>query len=591
MVQFESTVKHIPYSQERVYNKLSDLSNLESVRDRLDMMKDKLGGKIEDLSFDRDSLTLKVQGINLTLRIIEREPMKCVKFEGDKTPVPLNLWIQILPVTEAEAKIKVTIRAEVNMFMKAMISKPLQEGVERLADMLAMIPYKNRTMAQKLWEKSVQVNEEIDRFTVGKDRELDLYLAKHDVLGSMAHITMLESIGLLSADELQVLLAELKNIYASAERGEFVIEDGIEDVHSQVELMLTRKLGDVGKKIHSGRSRNDQVLVDLKLFTREQLKQIAEAVEDLFHVLISQSNKYKDVLMPGYTHLQIAMPSSFGLWFGAYAESLVDDMMFLQAAYKMCNRNPLGSAAGYGSSFPLDREMTTRLLGFDSMNYNVVYAQMGRGKMERNVAFALASIAGTISKMAFDACMFSSQNFGFVKLPDECTTGSSIMPHKKNPDVFELTRAKCNKLQSLPQQIMMIMNNLPSGYFRDLQIIKEVFLPAFEELKDCLRMSAYIMDKIKVNEHILDDDKYLYIFSVEEVNRLAAEGMPFRDAYKKVGLDIEAGKFTHNKQVHHTHAGSIGNLCNDKIVGLMEEISKGFNFSAVEQAEKSLLGR
>ena len=378
-------------------------------------------------------------------------------------------------------------------------------------------------MAQKLWEKSVQVNEEIDRFTVGKDRELDLYLAKHDVLGSMAHITMLESIGLLSADELQVLLAELKNIYASAERGEFVIEDGIEDVHSQVELMLTRKLGDVGKKIHSGRSRNDQVLVDLKLFTREQLKQIAEAVEDLFHVLISQSNKYKDVLMPGYTHLQIAMPSSFGLWFGAYAESLVDDMMFLQAAYKMCNRNPLGSAAGYGSSFPLDREMTTRLLGFDSMNYNVVYAQMGRGKMERNVAFALASIAGTISKMAFDACMFSSQNFGFVKLPDECTTGSSIMPHKKNPDVFELTRAKCNKLQSLPQQIMMIMNNLPSGYFRDLQIIKEVFLPAFEELKDCLRMSAYIMDKIKVNEHILDDDKYLYIFSVEEVNRLAAE--------------------------------------------------------------------
>ena len=446
-------------------------------------------------------------------------------------------------------------------------------------------------MAQKLWEKSVQVNEEIDRFTVGRDRELDLYLAKHDVLGSMAHITMLESIELLTADELQVLLKELKNIYASAERGEFVIEDGIEDVHSQVELMLTRKLGDIGKKIHSGRSRNDQVLVDLKLFTREQIKQIAEAVQDLFHVLISQSNKYKDVLMPGYTHLQIAMPSSFGLWFGAYAESLVDDMMFLQAAYKMCNRNPLGSAAGYGSSFPLDREMTTRLLGFDSMNYNVVYAQMGRGKMERNVAFALASIAGTVSKMAFDACMFSCQNFGFVKLPDECTTGSSIMPHKKNPDVFELTRAKCNKLQSLPQQIMMIMNNLPSGYFRDLQIIKEVFLPAFAELKDCLRMSAYIMDKIKVNEHILDDDKYIYMFSVEEVNRLAAAGMPFRDAYKKVGLDIEAGKFTHSKEVHHTHAGSIGNLCNDKITALMEEVSKGFYFTAVEEAEKKLLGR
>ena len=446
-------------------------------------------------------------------------------------------------------------------------------------------------MGQKLWEKNVQVNAEIDRFTVGRDRELDLYLAKHDVLGSMAHITMLESIGLLKPDELKVLLEELKQIYATAEKGEFVIEDGIEDVHSQVELMLTRKLGDVGKKIHSGRSRNDQVLVDLKLFTREQLKQVAEAVETLFRVLIAQSNRYKDILMPGYTHLQIAMPSSFGLWFGAYAESLVDDMLFLQAAYKMCNRNPLGSAAGYGSSFPLDREMTTRLLGFDSMNYNVVYAQMGRGKMERNVAFALASIAGTVSKMAFDACMFSCQNFGFVKLPDECTTGSSIMPHKKNPDVFELTRAKCNKIQSLPQQIMMIMNNLPSGYFRDLQIIKEVFLPAFGELLDCLQMSAYIMERIKVNEHILDDDKYLYMFSVEEVNRLAAEGMPFRDAYKKVGLDIEAGKFTHAKEVHHTHAGSIGNLCNDNIEALMAQVMDGFDFGRVAQAEKALLGR
>lgn len=446
-------------------------------------------------------------------------------------------------------------------------------------------------MAQKLWEKSVQVNEEIDRFTVGHDREMDLYLAKHDVLGSMAHITMLESISLLTSDELAILLEELKNIYTTIEKGDFVIEDGIEDVHSQVELMLTRKLGDVGKKIHSGRSRNDQVLVDLKLFTREQIKQVAEATEDLFHVLISQSNKYKDVLMPGYTHLQIAMPSSFGLWFGAYAESLADDMLFLQSAYKICNRNPLGSAAGYGSSFPLDREMTTRLLGFDSMNYNVVYAQMGRGKMERNVAFALASIAGTVSKMAFDACMFSSQNFGFVKLPDECTTGSSIMPHKKNPDVFELTRAKCNKLQALPQQIMMIMNNLPSGYFRDLQIIKEVFLPAFSELKDCLHMAAYIMNRLKVNEHILDDDKYLYIFSVEEVNRLASAGMPFRDAYKKVGLDIEAGKFTSDKQVHHTHAGSIGCLCNDKIEELMSQAVAGFGFEKAEKAEKALLGR
>lgn len=446
-------------------------------------------------------------------------------------------------------------------------------------------------MAQKLWEKSVQVNQEIERFTVGKDREMDLYLAKHDILGSMAHITMLESIGLLTSDELNILLEELKNIFSMAENGQFIIEEGVEDVHSQVELMLTRKLGDVGKKIHSGRSRNDQVLLDLKLFTRSQLKEIAEAVEELFHALIKQSEHYKNILMPGYTHLQIAMPSSFGLWFGAYAESLVDDMQFLQAAFKICNRNPLGSAAGYGSSFPLNRSMTTNLLGFDSMNYNVVYAQMGRGKMERNVAFAIASIAGTISKLAFDACMFNSQNFGFVKLPDECTTGSSIMPHKKNPDVFELTRAKCNKLQALPQQIMMIANNLPSGYFRDLQIIKEVFLPAFEELKDCLQMTTYIINKIKVNERILEDDKYLYIFSVEEVNRLAHEGMPFRDAYKKVGLDIEAGKFTHNKQVNHTHEGSIGNLCNEQITILMQQVVDGFNFKNMEAAEKALLGR
>ena len=446
-------------------------------------------------------------------------------------------------------------------------------------------------MAQKLWEKSVQVNKDIEKFTVGRDREMDIFLAKHDVIGSMAHITMLQTIDLLTSEELHLLLEELKNIYATAENGTFVIEEGVEDVHSQVELMLTRKLGDIGKKIHSGRSRNDQVLLDLKLFTRTQLQEIADMVEQLFHVLIAQSEKYKKVLMPGYTHLQIAMPSSFGLWFGAYAESLVDDMMFLQAAFKMCNRNPLGSAAGYGSSFPLNRTLTTNLLGFDSMNYNVVYAQMGRGKMERNVAFALASIAGTISKLAFDACMFNSQNFNFVKLPDECTTGSSIMPHKKNPDVFELTRAKCNKIQSLPQQIMMIANNLPSGYFRDLQIIKEVFIPSFHELKDCLHMTTYIMNEIKVNEHILDDDKYLLIFSVEEVNRLAAEGMPFRDAYKKVGLDIEAGKFTHEKTVDHTHEGSIGNLCNDKISLLMQNIVDGFNFDKMIQAEKSLLGR
>ena len=441
----------------------------------------------------------------------------------------------------------------------------------------------------KLWEKNFEINHEIERFTVGRDREMDLYLAKYDVLGSMAHITMLESIGLLEKDELTALLSELKNIYHQAERGEFVIEDDVEDVHSQVEMLLTRKLGDMGKKIHSGRSRNDQVLVDLKLFTRHELKEIADEVKSLFDELIAKSNQYKDVLMPGYTHLQIAMPSSFGLWFGAYAESLTDDMLFLQAAYKMTNRNPLGSAAGYGSSFPLNRTMTTELLGFDSMDYNVVYAQMGRGKMERNVGFAIATIAGTLAKMAFDACLFNSQNFSFVKLPKECTTGSSIMPHKKNPDVFELIRAKCNKLQSLPQQVTLIMNNLPVGYFRDLQIIKEVFLPAFDELKDCLQMVAHIINKIEVNEHILDNPMYDPMFSVEEVNRLAANGMPFRDAYKKVGLDIEAGTFSASHDIHHTHEGSIGNLCNDKIAALMQQTLDGFHFERMTQAEKRLL--
>ncbi len=441
----------------------------------------------------------------------------------------------------------------------------------------------------KLWEKDFEINKEIERFTVGRDREMDLYLAKYDVLGSMAHITMLESIGLLEADELKQLLKELRRIYDICERGEFTIEEGIEDVHSQVELMLTRRLGDMGKKIHSGRSRNDQVLVDLKLFTRHELKDIVEAVKRLFDELIAKSEQYKDVLMPGYTHLQVAMPSSFGLWFGAYAESLADDMLFLQAAYRMTNRNPLGSAAGYGSSFPLDRSMTTRLLGFDSMDYNVVYAQMGRGKMERNVAFAMATVAGTMAKMAFDACLFNSQNFSFVKLPKECTTGSSIMPHKKNPDVFELIRAKSNKLQGLPAQVMLIMNNLPVGYFRDLQIIKEVFLPAFGELKDCLDMCAYIINRMEVNEHILDNPMYDPMFSVEEVNRLAANGMPFRDAYKKVGLDIEAGRFTPNKNIHHTHEGSIGNLCNEQIAKLMETIVAEFNFERMTDAEAALL--
>ena len=445
-------------------------------------------------------------------------------------------------------------------------------------------------MARKLWEKNFEVNREIERFTVGRDREMDLYLAKYDVLGSMAHITMLESIGLLAKEELEPLLAELRNIYRVCERGEFRIEDGVEDVHSQVELMLTEKLGDMGKKIHSGRSRNDQVLVDLKLFTRHELRLVVEAVKVLFDELIQKSERYKEVLMPGYTHLQVAMPSSFGLWFGAYAESLADDMLFLQAAYRMTNRNPLGSAAGYGSSFPLNRTMTTQLLGFDSMDYNVVYAQMGRGKMERNVSFALASVAGTLAKLAFDACLFNSQNFGFVKLPKECTTGSSIMPHKKNPDVFELIRAKCNKLQALPQQVTLIMNNLPVGYFRDLQIIKEVFLPAFGELKDCLDMAAYIVNKMEVNEHILDNPVYDPMFSVEEVNDLAAHGMPFRDAYKKVGLEIEAGEFKPRKEIHHTHEGSMGNLCNDQIVALMERVLGEFHFERVERAEKALLG-
>ena len=420
---------------------------------------------------------------------------------------------------------------------------------------------------------------------------LDIYLAKYDILGSMAHILMLQSVGLLSREELDVLLPELKNIYQLAVNDDFIIEEGVEDVHSQVELMLTRKLGDVGKKIHSGRSRNDQVLVDLKLYTRAEIEKTVDAVSALFEVLIEQSEKYKHNLLPGYTHLQIAMPSSFGLWFGAYAESLADDLQMLLAAWKITNRNPLGSAAGYGSSFPLNRQMTTDLLGFDTMNYNVVYAQMGRGKMERIVATALAGVAATVSKLAFDACMFTSQNFGFIKLPDEFTTGSSIMPHKKNPDVFELTRAKCNKIQSIPQQISMITNNLPSGYFRDLQIIKEVFLPAFGELRDCLEMTAMMMERVDVKTDILNEPKYDLIFSVEEVNRLAQNGMPFRDAYKKVGLDIEAGNFNPDKNIHHTHEGSIGNLCNDRIKIYMDSIREQFNFSGVHEAEQNLLNR
>lgn len=441
----------------------------------------------------------------------------------------------------------------------------------------------------KLWEKNTKVNDRIEAYTVGRDREMDLFLAPYDVLGSMAHITMLESVGLLEKQELEVLLTELKSIYKIAVSGRFEIEEGVEDVHSQVELMLTRKLGDVGKKIHSGRSRNDQVLVDLKLFARQEIYDTVTSLNHLFDVLITQSNRYKDVLLPGYTHLQVAMPSSFGLWFGAYAESLADDLQMLLSAWNITNRNPLGSAAGYGSSFPLNRQMTTDLLGFSSMNYNVVYAQMGRGKMERTVANAMAGVAATISKLAFDACMYTSQNFGFIKLADEFTTGSSIMPHKKNPDVFELTRAKCNKIQALPQQISMITNNLPSGYFRDLQIIKEVFVPAFGELRDCIEMTAMMMDRVEVNRNILDDKRYDYLFSVEEVNRLVLEGVPFRDAYKKVGLDIEAGQFVPDKNVQHTHEGSIGNLCNDEICAYRNQIMSQFGFEQMEIAIQDLL--
>lgn len=446
-------------------------------------------------------------------------------------------------------------------------------------------------MASKLWEKNVTVDHDVETYTVGRDREMDLYLAPFDILGSMAHITMLKSIGLLSAQELQTLLNELRAIYEIAERGEFVIEEGIEDVHSQVELMLTRRLGDVGKKIHSGRSRNDQVLVDLKLFIRSRIEDLTNAMTRLFNALIAQSEKYKNILLPGYTHLQVAMPSSFGLWFGAYAESLADDLTIMRAAYEITNRNPLGSAAGYGSSFPLNREMTTRLLGFGSMDYNVVYAQMGRGKTERIVAQAMASVAATVSKLAFDACMFNSQNFGFIKLPDEFTTGSSIMPHKKNPDVFELTRAKCNKLQALPYEITLITNNLPSGYFRDLQLIKENFLPAFDQLIEVLDMVTAMVSQVKVNEHILDDSRYDLMFSVEKVNQMAKDGVPFRDAYKQVGLAIERGEFVSEKAVNHTHEGSIGNLCNDKIAALYEQTLAQFGFHEYHNAFDALLGR
>lgn len=441
----------------------------------------------------------------------------------------------------------------------------------------------------KLWDKGYSEDERIDKFTVGHDRELDLHLAPFDVMGTMAHITMLETIGLLEKSELDTLLAEMKKIYKTTENGQFIIEDDIEDVHSQVELMLTRTLGDMGKKVHSGRSRNDQVLLDLKLYIRAQIEDLVGRLLKLFNTLQAQSEKYKDILIPGYTHLQVAMPSSFGLWFGAYAESLTDDMTMLAAAWDVANQNPLGAAAGYGSSFPLNRTLTTQLLGFNDLAYNVVYAQMGRGKTERIVTFALASIAETISRLAFDGCLFTSQNFGFIHLPKSMTTGSSIMPHKKNPDVFELIRAHCNKIQGAPNTIRLISGNLPSGYFRDMQIIKEVFIPLFDEIKDCIDITTYAIENIEVERDIMSDPRYKYAFSVEEVNRRALAGTPFRDAYRQVGIEIEQGNFDFHGTLHHTHEGSIGNLCNDKIRAKMDRITSRFTFQQVHDALNKLL--
>ncbi|MBQ0143753.1 MAG: argininosuccinate lyase [Bacteroidales bacterium] len=441
----------------------------------------------------------------------------------------------------------------------------------------------------KLWDKGYTVDEKIDEFTVGNNRVLDLSLAPYDIMGTMAHITMLESVGLLSKDDLDALLPELKAIYAKAEAGEFEIEDGIEDVHSQVELMLTRKLGDIGKKVHTGRSRNDQVLVDLKLFARAEIEKTVRKVESLFHTLQEASEKYKDVLIPGYTHLQVAMPSSFGLWFGAYAESLIDDLSMMKAAWEVVNQNPLGSAAGYGSSAPLNRTMTTELLGFDDLDYNSVYAQMTRGKMERAVAFAYSSVAETVGRLAMDGCMFSSQNFGFIHLPDALTTGSSIMPHKKNPDVFELVRAHCNKIQGVPVSVRMICGNLPSGYFRDMQILKEAFFPIFKEMNDCLDIVEYAVKGMDVMTDMMSDPKYKLAFSVEEVNHLVENGVPFRDAYRQVADSIRKGEFEYHGELHHTHEGSIGNLCNDRIAAKMERVLSGFGFAKVAEAVESLV--
>jgi argininosuccinate lyase len=441
----------------------------------------------------------------------------------------------------------------------------------------------------KLWQKDKASLQQVEKFTVGKDNELDLHLAPFDVLGSLAHTKMLESVGLLSKEELTQIEIELKNIYQQIQKGGFKLNDGVEDIHSQVELMLTDKLGDTGKKIHSARSRNDQVLVDLKLFLRSEIEKLVGNTKEFFDLLIQQSEKYKTDLLPGYTHLQLAMPSSFGLWFGAYAESLVDDVTTLQAAYTVVNKNPLGSAAGYGSSFPINRTLTTQLLGFDELNYNVVYAQMGRGKTERIVAAAIANIAATLSKLSMDACLFLNQNFGFISFPDELTTGSSIMPHKKNPDVFELIRSHCNRIQALPNEIMLMTTNLPSGYQRDLQLLKEHIIPAFENLNNCLQMAGLMLSNIEVKKDLLQDEKYKFLFSVEEVNKLVLQGIPFRDAYKKVGMDIEQGNFNYSTAVAHTHEGSIGNLQNDKIISIMQNVIQQFNFEKVKAALQKLI--
>lgn len=441
----------------------------------------------------------------------------------------------------------------------------------------------------KLWDKGYDDDSLIDRFTVGRDRELDLFLAPYDIMGTAAHIRMLAKVGLLPGEDLEKLLPELQSLYVDAKEGRFVIEPDVEDVHSQVELMLTRKLGDVGKKVHTGRSRNDQVLVDLKLYARARIAVTAGKARQLFDILQKRSCESRDVLLPGYTHLQVAMPSSFGLWFGAYAESLTDDMRMMKAAWEIVNQNPLGSAAGYGSSAPLDREMTTRLLGFDDLDYNSVYAQMCRGKMERAVSSAYASVAGTVGRLAMDCCLYASQNFGFIRLPDTMTTGSSIMPHKKNPDVFELVRAHCNHIQAIPNDISLVAGNLPSGYFRDMQLLKEIFIPMFDEIDDCLDIAAYAVGKMDIVKGIMDAPQYQPAFSVEEVNRLVGEeNVPFRDAYRRVGLEIMEGRFEFHGRLNHTHAGSIGNLCNDRIKAKMDNILSGFGFEIVEKVENAL---